>query len=150
MKIGFIGLGNVGAKLAGSLLRNGYDLTVRDVDRAASVAASAASSGYGRSGSGQPSASASWRSAFALGWPIKPALASARSESPRRMRTSICRSSYISNPLLAIDIAPLKRPRGYRIYRKFEPEIARASKLAQGQVATDLPGLGDRDSMLAD
>jgi len=34
MRIGFIGLGNVGAKLAGSLLRNGYDLTVRDLDRA--------------------------------------------------------------------------------------------------------------------
>ena len=34
MKIGFIGLGNVGGKLAGSLLRNGYDLTVRDLDRA--------------------------------------------------------------------------------------------------------------------
>ena len=33
MKIGFIGLGNVGAKLAGSLLRNGFDLTVRDVDQ---------------------------------------------------------------------------------------------------------------------
>lgn len=33
MKIGFIGLGNVGAKLAGSLLRNGYDLTVRDLNR---------------------------------------------------------------------------------------------------------------------
>ena len=33
MKIGFIGLGNVGAKLAGSLLRNGFDLTVRDVER---------------------------------------------------------------------------------------------------------------------
>ncbi|HUF87246.1 MAG TPA: NAD(P)-dependent oxidoreductase [Thermohalobaculum sp.] len=32
MKIGFIGLGNVGAKLAGSLLRNGCDLTVRDLD----------------------------------------------------------------------------------------------------------------------
>ena len=32
MKIGFIGLGNVGAKLAGSILRNGYDLTVRDLD----------------------------------------------------------------------------------------------------------------------
>ena len=32
MKIGFIGLGNVGAKLAGSLLRNKFDLTVRDVD----------------------------------------------------------------------------------------------------------------------
>ena len=33
MHIGFIGLGNVGGKLAGSLLRNGYDLTVRDLDR---------------------------------------------------------------------------------------------------------------------
>ncbi len=32
MKIGFIGLGNVGAKLAGSLLRNGFDLTVLDTD----------------------------------------------------------------------------------------------------------------------
>ena len=35
MRIGFIGLGNVGGKLAGSLLRNGFDLTVRDLDRAA-------------------------------------------------------------------------------------------------------------------
>lgn len=35
MKIGFIGLGNVGGKLAGSLLRNGFDLTVRDLDKAA-------------------------------------------------------------------------------------------------------------------
>jgi 3-hydroxyisobutyrate dehydrogenase len=35
MKIGFIGLGHVGAKLAGSLLRNGFDLTVRDVDAVA-------------------------------------------------------------------------------------------------------------------
>jgi len=32
MKIGFIGLGNVGAKLSGSLLRNGIDLTVRDLN----------------------------------------------------------------------------------------------------------------------
>ncbi len=32
MKIGFIGLGNVGGKLAGSLLRNGYDLVVRDLN----------------------------------------------------------------------------------------------------------------------
>ena len=32
MKIGFIGLGNVGGKLAGSLLRNGIDLTVFDID----------------------------------------------------------------------------------------------------------------------
>jgi 3-hydroxyisobutyrate dehydrogenase len=35
MKIGFIGLGNVGGKLAGSLLRNGHDLSVRDLDRGA-------------------------------------------------------------------------------------------------------------------
>ncbi|MGI9623225.1 MAG: NAD(P)-dependent oxidoreductase [Acidimicrobiales bacterium] len=35
MRIGFIGLGNVGSKLAGSLLRNGFDLTVRDLDLAA-------------------------------------------------------------------------------------------------------------------
>ena len=34
-KVGFIGLGNVGGKLAGSLLRNGVDLTVRDLDREA-------------------------------------------------------------------------------------------------------------------
>jgi len=34
-KVGFIGLGNVGAKLAGSLLRNRVNLTVRDLDRAA-------------------------------------------------------------------------------------------------------------------
>ena len=33
MKVGFIGLGNVGSKLAGSLLRNGVDLTVRDLDK---------------------------------------------------------------------------------------------------------------------
>ena len=32
MKTGFIGLGNVGAKLAGSLLRNGFELVVRDVE----------------------------------------------------------------------------------------------------------------------
>jgi 3-hydroxyisobutyrate dehydrogenase len=31
-RIGFIGLGNVGGKLAGSLLRHGMDLTVRDLD----------------------------------------------------------------------------------------------------------------------
>ena len=35
MRIGFIGLGNVGAKLAGSLLRNGYELSLRDLDRSA-------------------------------------------------------------------------------------------------------------------
>lgn len=32
MKVGFIGLGNVGGKLAGSLLRNGFDLTVLDTN----------------------------------------------------------------------------------------------------------------------
>ena len=32
-KIGFIGLGNVGAKLAGSLVRHGFDTLVRDLDR---------------------------------------------------------------------------------------------------------------------
>ena len=35
MKVGFIGLGNVGAKLASSLLRKGFDLTVLDADPAA-------------------------------------------------------------------------------------------------------------------
>lgn len=33
--VGFIGLGNVGAKLAGTLLRNKVDLTIRDLDKAA-------------------------------------------------------------------------------------------------------------------
>lgn len=51
MRIGFIGLGNVGGKLAGSVLRNGFDLTVHDLDpsltanfadRGAKVAASPA------------------------------------------------------------------------------------------------------------
>ncbi len=32
MKVGFIGLGNVGAKLSGSLLRNGVDLAVHDLN----------------------------------------------------------------------------------------------------------------------
>jgi 3-hydroxyisobutyrate dehydrogenase len=32
MHIGFIGLGNVGGKLAGSLVRNGFQVTVRDLD----------------------------------------------------------------------------------------------------------------------
>ncbi|MBV8496505.1 MAG: NAD(P)-dependent oxidoreductase [Gammaproteobacteria bacterium] len=34
MRIGFIGLGNVGSQLAGNLLRHGVDLTVRDLDAA--------------------------------------------------------------------------------------------------------------------
>ena len=33
MKVGFIGLGNVGGKLAASLLRNKFDLTVKDLDQ---------------------------------------------------------------------------------------------------------------------
>ena len=32
MKIGFIGLGNVGGKLSGSLLRNGMNLSVHDLN----------------------------------------------------------------------------------------------------------------------
>ena len=35
MKVGFIGLGNVGSKLSKSLLRNGFEMVVRDLDRAA-------------------------------------------------------------------------------------------------------------------
>jgi len=38
MRIGFIGLGNVGCKLAGSLSRGGFDLTVRDLRREAARA----------------------------------------------------------------------------------------------------------------
>jgi 3-hydroxyisobutyrate dehydrogenase len=34
LRIGFIGLGNVGGQLAGNLLRHGVPLTVRDVDAA--------------------------------------------------------------------------------------------------------------------
>ena len=45
MRVGFIGLGNVGSKLAGSLLRNGFDLVVRDLDR--SVAADLEARGAG-------------------------------------------------------------------------------------------------------
>jgi len=33
MRYGFIGLGNLGAKLAGSLVREGFDLTVNDMNR---------------------------------------------------------------------------------------------------------------------
>ena len=32
LRVGFIGLGNVGSQLAGNLLRHGVDLTVRDID----------------------------------------------------------------------------------------------------------------------
>ena len=37
MHVGFIGLGNVGAQLAGSLLRNGVQLTVRDLETSAAA-----------------------------------------------------------------------------------------------------------------
>lgn len=46
MRVGFIGLGNVGAKLAGSLLRNGVDLVVRDLDDAAGEPLRAAGAGW--------------------------------------------------------------------------------------------------------
>ena len=49
MRIGFIGLGNVGGKLAGSLLRNGLDLTVRDLDRDAAHPCLAAGARWGES-----------------------------------------------------------------------------------------------------
>ncbi len=52
MKVGFIGLGNVGGKLAGSLLRNGVDLVVYDLD-AELVAAFEA---RGAAGGGSPAA----------------------------------------------------------------------------------------------
>ncbi len=48
-KVGFIGLGNVGAKLAGSLLRNGYDLTVRDLSGEAMAPLLAAGATQGHS-----------------------------------------------------------------------------------------------------
>jgi len=35
MEIGFVGLGNVGGKLAGSLVRNGWSVSVHDLDRSA-------------------------------------------------------------------------------------------------------------------
>ena len=47
--VGFIGLGNVGAKLAGSLLRNGADLTIRDLDEAAATPLLAAGAKWGKS-----------------------------------------------------------------------------------------------------
>ena len=49
MKVGFIGLGSVGAKLAGSLLRNGFDLTVRDLDQGAAQPLLAAGAHWARS-----------------------------------------------------------------------------------------------------
>ena len=46
MRVGFIGLGNVGSKLAGSLLRNGFDLVVRDLDRPAAAPLEAGGAGW--------------------------------------------------------------------------------------------------------
>ena len=46
MRVGFIGLGNVGSKLAGSLLRNGFDLVVRDLDRSAAASLEARGAGW--------------------------------------------------------------------------------------------------------
>ncbi len=46
MRVGFIGLGNVGSKLAGSLLRNRFDLVARDLDRSAAAALEAAGAGW--------------------------------------------------------------------------------------------------------
>jgi len=37
MHVGFIGLGNVGGKLAGSVLRNGLQLTVFDIDKSSAA-----------------------------------------------------------------------------------------------------------------
>jgi 3-hydroxyisobutyrate dehydrogenase len=51
LRIGFIGLGNVGSQLAGNLLRHGVDLTVRDIDEgrvAALVARGARAAGSPR------------------------------------------------------------------------------------------------------
>ena len=48
-RIGFIGLGNVGGKLAGSLLRNGCDLMVRDLDRQAAAPLLAGGAAWGES-----------------------------------------------------------------------------------------------------
>ncbi len=46
MKVGFIGLGNVGSKLSGSLLRNGFDLVVRDLNRDAAADLEAGGAGW--------------------------------------------------------------------------------------------------------
>ncbi|MEM9050252.1 MAG: NAD(P)-dependent oxidoreductase [Pseudomonadota bacterium] len=49
MKIGFIGLGNVGGKLAGNLLANGAEVTVRDLDPALAAPLQAMGAGWGES-----------------------------------------------------------------------------------------------------
>jgi len=59
MKTAFIGLGNVGGKLAGSLLRNGFELTVRDLDAAQAAPLLDAGAGFGDS----PKAMTEWADA---------------------------------------------------------------------------------------
>ena len=49
VKIGFIGLGNVGGKLSGSLIRNGHDVIVRDLDKGAAAQQLAAGASWGES-----------------------------------------------------------------------------------------------------
>ncbi|MGI9406059.1 MAG: NAD(P)-binding domain-containing protein [Hyphomicrobiaceae bacterium] len=50
MNIGFTGLGNVGAKLAGSLPRNGFAVTMRDIDKAAAESLIARGAAWADSG----------------------------------------------------------------------------------------------------
>jgi 3-hydroxyisobutyrate dehydrogenase len=47
--VGFVGLGNVGAKLAGSLVRNAYDVAIVDLDAAAAAPLFDAGAGWRRS-----------------------------------------------------------------------------------------------------
>lgn len=56
MKIGFIGLGNIGGKLAGSILRNGFELTVRDLDKTVAQPLLDGGAGWGET----PKAMAEW------------------------------------------------------------------------------------------
>jgi len=49
MQIGFIGLGNVGGKLAGSLVRNGFDVTVHDLNKSAAQELLCAGASFGTS-----------------------------------------------------------------------------------------------------
>jgi len=49
MHVGFIGLGNVGSKLAGSVIRNGLQLTVLDLDRTAAESLLSAGAAFGES-----------------------------------------------------------------------------------------------------
>jgi len=50
MRVGFVGLGNVGAKLAGSLLREGHELRVRDIAQDAAADLLAAGAMWAESG----------------------------------------------------------------------------------------------------